>query len=73
MNIAAKREMTITLTLNEREGKLLTCLIGALSPNDAEAAIRRGLNFDEWIGKLENREVVEFTGNLYDGLEPLFY
>lgn len=72
MDITSKREVSVTITFNEREAYLLTCLIGALSPVDAEEIIKRGLNFDAWIGELKPREVLDFTGSLYDGLFDLF-
>lgn len=72
MDIRSKKEILVTISFTEREAKILTCLLGALSPTDAEETIKRGIHFDEWVGKLENREVVEFTGNLYDNLYDLF-
>lgn len=65
---SVRKELLVTINLNEREAKILACLIGALNPLEAEAAIQRGINFSEWIGKLENREVTDFTGNLYEDL-----
>lgn len=68
---SVKKEVTVTITLNEREAKILACLIGAMNPLEAEVTIQRGIYFSEWIGKLENREITEFTGNLYDELAGL--
>jgi hypothetical protein len=72
MQIKSKNEITVTVTMDEREAKILACLIGALSPMDAEAAVQRALHFNEWVGKLQNREVVELTGELYDSLYNIF-
>lgn len=67
-----KKEIIVTMTFTEREAKILACLIGALSPSDAEEIIKRGGFFSTWIGKLENREIIDFTGNVYDLLYDLF-
>lgn len=72
MNISSNKEVMVTIMLNEREAKLLTCLLGAMSPTEAEETIQRGIHFSEWIGKLERREVVEFTGIMYDTLYEQF-
>ncbi len=64
-----KDELVVTLILSEREAKILGCLIGAMSPREVEDILAgRSHDFDRWLGKLESREVVTFTGNIYDGL-----
>lgn len=72
MNVSANKEVTVTLTFNEREAKLLTCLLGATSPTDAEATIKRAIYYSEWLGKLKNTEVSDFTSTLYEALYELF-
>lgn len=66
-------ETVVVLELGEREAKLLGCLIGAMSPTEAEDIIRdRSLNFDNWVGELKPREIVELTGNIYDNIYNIF-
>lgn len=72
MDITSRRDISVTITFNERETYMLACLIGALNPKEAEEAIKRGLNYEAWLGELQYREVIDFTGNLYDGLHDLF-
>ena len=72
MKIGHKKEVTVTIELNDREAKIIACLIGALSPKEMEDAIKRGVNFDRWIGELEYREVINVTGILYDTLYDIF-
>ncbi len=71
MDIRSKREMIVTVTLNEREAKLLACFMGAIKPNEAAEIICRSAYFARWLGKLDEREVVEFTGILYDSIHDL--
>lgn len=48
MNITATTtEITVNISLTEREAKMLACLIGATQPRTAEAAINKGLHFSE--------------------------
>lgn len=67
MNVSHKTERIVTITLEEREAKLLMCLIGALSPLDAEKLLDNSIHVSEVL-PLGQREMVDFTGNLYDGL-----
>lgn len=67
-----KDEIIVTLILSEREAKMLGCLIGAMSPKDAEHIIStQSMDFARWLGKIEDREVITFTGDLYDGIHNL--
>ncbi len=62
-------EVVVTLVLSEREAKMLACLIGAMSPREVEESLEsRSHACGRWLGKLKDREVVTFTGNIYDGL-----
>lgn len=72
MNVSSTKEVMVTITLSEREAKLLACLLGASSPTDAEEIVRRGIHFHEWIGTLKKTEVTDFTGTLYEALNGLF-
>lgn len=66
-------QKVVTLIMSEREAKLLACLIGAMSPSDAEDIIKnKSLYFDSWIGELDDREVVTLTGEIFDGLYDEF-
>lgn len=72
MDIRSNREVTVTITFSEREAKLLTCLLGAISPKDAEDTIKRGIYYKQWIGTVVPGEVSDFTGNLFTILSGLF-
>lgn len=73
MDVTSKREVTVNVALNEREAKILGCLIGCLSSKDAEEMITdRSLDFAKWINKFEYREMEEFCTHLYDSLHDLF-
>lgn len=73
MNVSSNKEITVTLTLNEREAKLLTCLMGALHPEEAEGIIKRSIYFHQWFGTLTNKEEVpKFNGTLFNALSDLF-
>lgn len=72
MDIRTSRETIVTVIFSEREAKLLACLIGSMSPNEVEEIIKRAIHFDEWIGRLEKKEAIEYTGILYDTLYGLF-
>lgn len=68
MEASVNKQITVTLIMEDREAKLLACLIGAASPKEIQEIILRGMYFEEWIGELGSREVTTFTGNLYDAL-----
>lgn len=68
MKIGHEKKVTVTLILDDREAKILACLLGAIVPKEAEETIMRSVQYEEWIGKLEYREVTNFTGLLYDSL-----
>lgn len=67
MNIKNETTRIVTITLDEREAKVLMALIGALSPIDAELLLDKSIHKDEVL-PLKSREMVDFTGSLYDGL-----
>ena len=63
-----KVRYTTTLTLTDSETKLLACLIGALSPYDAEELIKNAMYYEIWLGELIPNEVSDLVVNLYEGL-----
>ena len=71
--IEIKKETVVTLVLSEREAKALGCLIGAMAPADAEKIIERSMDFERWLdSRLEDREIIRLTGDLYDGIYETF-
>ena len=67
MKIVAQR--TITINLEDREAKMLTCLLGAMSARQMEDFIRGAYKFKNRLREVTTKEVSDFSDRLYVGLD----
>jgi hypothetical protein len=63
---AEKQAVKLTMTLDDREIRLLACLIGSLSGMQAEEFVRACYKFGDWVGNTNINEMVQLTGLFYD-------